>query len=139
MHNLLLASSVRLVVPYRLASVTHGFRRLSTGIMTRTSAQGRRKDAPAAGAAAATATTEPAAEAPKFSPALTTIDPSQYDAQLEAKVERVRAQFVEFNPPPLQAFRSRPEHYRMRWVGRGDPVVARPIALRSSCVDPQAS
>lgn len=82
--------------------------------MTRTSAQGRRKEAPAAGAAAASATAEVAAEAPKFSPALTTIDPSQYDAQLEAKVERVRAQFAEFNPPPLQAFRSQPEHYRMR-------------------------
>lgn len=114
MPTLLLASSVRLVAPRRLTSVAHGLRRLSAGAMTRTSAQGRRKEAPAAGAAAASATAEVAAEAPKFSPALTTIDPSQYDAQLEAKVERVRAQFAEFNPPPLQAFRSQPEHYRMR-------------------------
>ncbi len=82
--------------------------------MTRTSAQGRRKEAAVAGSVAAAAPAKVAAEAPKFSPALTTIDPSQYDAQLEAKVERVRAQFAEFDPPPLQAFRSRPEHYRMR-------------------------
>ncbi|KAL4443688.1 hypothetical protein ABPG75_011425 [Micractinium tetrahymenae] len=118
MPFLLLASSLRLVAaaraPCRLSSVAHGFRRLSAGRMTRTSAQGRRKEAPAAGAGSAAATTEAAVEAPKFSPALTTIDPSQYDAQLEAKVERVRAQFAEFDPPPLQAFRSRPEHYRMR-------------------------
>ena len=88
--------------------------------MTRTKAQGRGQetgDAAAAGATAAAPAAAPAA--PKtFSPALTTIDPSQYDAQLEAKVQRVTAQFAEFNPPPLTAYRSRPEHYRMRWAGR---------------------
>lgn len=85
--------------------------------MTRTKAQGR---------AAATAETEvtaaepAAATVPKFSPALTAIDPTQYDAQLEAKVQRITSQFADFNPPALQAYRSRPEHYRMRCVARLD-------------------
>jgi tRNA (uracil-5-)-methyltransferase len=34
--------------------------------------------------------------------------------QLQAKVDRIQRQFAEFNPPTLQAFASRPEHYRMR-------------------------
>ena len=99
-----------------------GGRRLghSFGSMTRTKAQGRGQEtsgAAAAGAKAAAAAPAAAPVAPKtFSPALTIIDPSQYDAQLEAKVQRVTAQFAEFNPPPLTAYRSRPEHYRMRWV-----------------------
>jgi tRNA (uracil-5-)-methyltransferase len=85
--------------------------------MTRTNAQGRRAEAKATAAAAA-AEAPPSQQAPKFSPALTAIDPSQYDAQLEAKVQRITKQFAEFNPPPLQAFRSRPEHYRMRCAPR---------------------
>ena len=84
--------------------------------MTRSKAQGRRVEA--AAEAAPTSEVEPPAAAtpapPKFSPALTAIDPSQYDSQLEAKEQRIRNLFAEFNPPPLQAFRSRPEHYRMR-------------------------
>ena len=87
-----------------------------TGSMTRNSAQGRKRAEAAAGGAAATAGDAPPAVAPQFSPALTAIDPTHYDAQLEAKVERIRSHFAEFSPPPLHAYRSRPEHYRMRWV-----------------------
>ncbi|PSC72701.1 tRNA (uracil-5-)-methyltransferase [Micractinium conductrix] len=83
--------------------------------MTRTAAQGRRKAPEAADGGAAAAEEVPAAaSAPTFSPALTTIDPSQYDAQLEAKVARITTQFARFSPPPLHAYRSAPSHYRMR-------------------------
>ena len=127
-------TSLRLLPP-RSARLW-GARQLSiSNPMTRTKAQGRRLDeADGAAPAAAAAVQAPPAgasapSAPKFSPALTAIDPSQYDAQLEAKVQRVTAQFAEFAPPPLQAFRSRPEHYRMRcgsgvgqrcWGGGGE-------------------
>ncbi len=42
------------------------------------------------------------------------IDPSGYDAQLEAKRERIERQFARFSPPPLEVFASPPSHYRMR-------------------------
>lgn len=42
------------------------------------------------------------------------IDPSRYDAQLEAKRERIERQFARFSPPPLEVFASPPSHYRMR-------------------------
>ena len=98
-----------------------GLRRLSVAAssMTRTAAQGRRKAPEAADGGAAAAEEVPAASsAPTFSPALTTIDPSQYDAQLEAKVARITTQFARFSPPPLHAYRSAPSHYRMRCAGR---------------------
>ena len=104
--------SLRLL-PLR-CSLHAGLRQLSK--MTRSKAQGRRVEA-AAEAAPTSEVAPPAAATPappKFSPALTAIDPSQYDSQLEAKEQRIRNLFAEFNPPPLQAFRSRPEHYRMR-------------------------
>ena len=49
-----------------------------------------------------------------FTPALTEIDGASYDAQLEAKAARVREQFAQFNPPQLEVYTSRPQHYRMR-------------------------
>lgn len=42
------------------------------------------------------------------------IDPSRYDAQLEAKRERIERQFARFSPPTLEVFASPPSHYRMR-------------------------
>lgn len=42
------------------------------------------------------------------------IDPSGYDAQLDAKRERIERQFARFSPPPLEVFASPPSHYRMR-------------------------
>jgi len=42
------------------------------------------------------------------------IDPSRYDAQLEAKRQRIERQFARFSPPPLEVFASPPSHYRMR-------------------------
>ena len=42
------------------------------------------------------------------------IDPSRYDAQLEAKRERIERQFARFWTPPLEVFASPPSHYRMR-------------------------
>lgn len=120
---MLLLAALRLRCPLALpAHSLFGGRRLgrSFGSMTRTAAQGRGKEA-GGSANAKAAAAAPAAAAPKtFSPALTTIDPSQYDSQLEAKVQRITAQFAEFNPPPLTAYRSRPEHYRMRWVRLGE-------------------
>jgi hypothetical protein len=50
----------------------------------------------------------------KFSPVLTEIDASQYDAQLSAKVDRILAQFADFEVPEIEVFKSEPEHYRMR-------------------------
>ena len=121
MHAAAARASLRLLTPRACSARLWGARQLRSGIMTRTRAQGRGQEdgdaggKPAAAAAAATSDAPAAAPAaPKFSPALTQIDPSQYEAQLEAKVARVTAQFAEFNPPPLQAFRSQPQHYRMR-------------------------
>ncbi|WP_336930501.1 tRNA (uridine(54)-C5)-methyltransferase TrmA [Acinetobacter tandoii] len=39
---------------------------------------------------------------------------SSYQQQLDAKVERISAQFAEFNPPPLSVFASPEQHFRMR-------------------------
>ena len=39
---------------------------------------------------------------------------SSYQQQLDAKVERISAQFAEFNPPSLAVFASPEQHYRMR-------------------------
>jgi tRNA (uracil-5-)-methyltransferase len=39
---------------------------------------------------------------------------SSYQQQLDAKVERISAQFAEFNPPSLSVFASPEQHYRMR-------------------------
>ncbi|ANF81690.1 tRNA (uridine(54)-C5)-methyltransferase TrmA [Acinetobacter sp. NCu2D-2] len=39
---------------------------------------------------------------------------SSYQQQLDAKVERISAQFAEFNPPALQVFQSPEQYYRMR-------------------------
>lgn len=39
---------------------------------------------------------------------------SSYQQQLDAKVERISAQFAEFNPPALAVFPSAEQHFRMR-------------------------
>ena len=39
---------------------------------------------------------------------------SSYQQQLDAKVERISAQFAEFNPPSLAVFASPEQHFRMR-------------------------
>ena len=39
---------------------------------------------------------------------------SSYQQQLDAKVERISAQFAEFNPPALEVFESPENYYRMR-------------------------
>ena len=39
---------------------------------------------------------------------------SSYQQQLDAKVERISAQFAEFNPPALEVFASAEENFRMR-------------------------
>lgn len=43
-----------------------------------------------------------------------TVDPTQYQAQLEAKRVRIEAQFAPFSPPALEVYASRPTHYRQR-------------------------
>ncbi|WP_251976786.1 tRNA (uridine(54)-C5)-methyltransferase TrmA [Salinicola avicenniae] len=45
---------------------------------------------------------------------ITDIDPAHYDAQLDAKRQRIEAQFSRFAPPKLEVFASPPMHYRMR-------------------------
>jgi len=50
----------------------------------------------------------------KLNNLLTSIDTDAYDSQLQAKQSEVQANFAEFNPPQIEVFRSRPEHYRMR-------------------------
>ncbi|PKH32948.1 tRNA (uridine(54)-C5)-methyltransferase TrmA [Acinetobacter radioresistens] len=37
-----------------------------------------------------------------------------YQAQLEAKIQRISTQFAEFNPPALEVFESPEQHFRMR-------------------------
>ena len=39
---------------------------------------------------------------------------SSYQQQLDAKVDRIRTQFAEYNPPALEVFASPEKHYRMR-------------------------
>lgn len=46
--------------------------------------------------------------------AVPVVDPSRYDEQLEAKRQRIVAQFARFDPPALEVFASPPSHYRMR-------------------------
>jgi len=58
--------------------------------------------------------TVPAPPPPQFSPALTNIDTTQYEPQLQAKVSKIKAQFSHFDPPDLEIFKSAPSHYRMR-------------------------
>ncbi|WP_106478610.1 tRNA (uridine(54)-C5)-methyltransferase TrmA [Phytohalomonas tamaricis] len=45
---------------------------------------------------------------------LPVVDPDQYQAQLDAKRERISAQFARFEPPRLEVFASPVSHYRMR-------------------------
>ena len=37
-----------------------------------------------------------------------------YQAQLEAKIQRISTQFAEFNPPAPEVFESPEQHFRMR-------------------------
>lgn len=46
--------------------------------------------------------------------AVPVVDPGRYESQLEAKRERITAQFARFSPPPLEVFPSPPSHYRQR-------------------------
>jgi tRNA (uracil-5-)-methyltransferase len=39
---------------------------------------------------------------------------SSYQQQLDAKIERITAQFAEFTPPALEVFQSPEKHFRMR-------------------------
>ncbi len=39
---------------------------------------------------------------------------SSYQQQLDAKIERITAQFAEFTPPSLEVFQSPEKHFRMR-------------------------
>ena len=39
---------------------------------------------------------------------------SSYQQQLDAKIERIRAQFAEYQPPALEVFASPEQHFRMR-------------------------
>lgn len=39
---------------------------------------------------------------------------SSYQQQLDAKIDRIRTQFAEFNPPELEVFDSPEQHFRMR-------------------------
>lgn len=45
---------------------------------------------------------------------LPVIDPAQYAAQLDTKVQRIRADFAALNPPEPNVFASPPLHYRLR-------------------------
>jgi tRNA (uracil-5-)-methyltransferase len=45
---------------------------------------------------------------------LSQIKPDNYQQQLDAKAQRIRSQFAEFNPPELAIYPSKPLHYRMR-------------------------
>jgi tRNA (uracil-5-)-methyltransferase len=46
--------------------------------------------------------------------AVITIDPTQYQAQLDEKATRISAQFAQFAAPELEVFASEPKHYRQR-------------------------
>ncbi|MDF9434965.1 tRNA (uridine(54)-C5)-methyltransferase TrmA [Chromohalobacter israelensis] len=46
--------------------------------------------------------------------AVPVVEPERYEAQLDAKRERVTAQFARFSPPALEVFPSPPSHYRQR-------------------------
>ncbi|ART82302.1 tRNA (uridine(54)-C5)-methyltransferase TrmA [Oceanisphaera profunda] len=44
----------------------------------------------------------------------TVVNPHTYQAQLDAKIAQLQQTFAPFNPPSLDVFASKPEHYRMR-------------------------
>jgi len=46
--------------------------------------------------------------------AVPVVDPDRYPDQLDAKRQRIEAQFAAFSPPPLEVFASPASHYRMR-------------------------
>ncbi|MFW1676902.1 tRNA (uridine(54)-C5)-methyltransferase TrmA [Pontibacter sp. JAM-7] len=46
--------------------------------------------------------------------ALPVVDPADYDRQLQIKQQRITEQFANFNPPPVEVFKSPTSHYRMR-------------------------
>lgn len=46
--------------------------------------------------------------------AVPVVEPERYAEQLDAKRERIAAQFAPFSPPPLEVFASPASHYRMR-------------------------
>lgn len=46
--------------------------------------------------------------------ALPQVDPTQYEAQLATKQQRMEQLFARFNPPAMELYRSPTEHYRMR-------------------------
>lgn len=63
------------------------------------------------------------------------VDPTQYEAQLAAKLDTLRADFAALDTPPLAIYRSAPSHYRLRaefriWkdAGRIDYVMFDPAA-----------
>ena len=45
---------------------------------------------------------------------LSNVDPASYQQQLAQKAQRIREQFAEFNPPPLEVHDSPPLHFRQR-------------------------
>ena len=45
---------------------------------------------------------------------LSAINPEYYQAQLNEKISRIQEQFASFNPPKMDIFASKPEHYRYR-------------------------
>ncbi len=45
---------------------------------------------------------------------LSNVNPNLYSQQLETKADRIKTQFVEFNPPALEIFDSPPLHFRAR-------------------------
>lgn len=49
-----------------------------------------------------------------YSAALTSIDASQYEAQLATKVAWLETLFQDLEHPPFAIHRSEPEHFRMR-------------------------
>ena len=46
--------------------------------------------------------------------AIPVVDPERYTEQLDAKRERLEAQFARFSPPALEVYPSPPSHYRQR-------------------------
>lgn len=57
-----------------------------------------------------------------YSAALTSIDVSQYEHQLNAKLTGLQRLFADIPHPEFEIHRSAPEHYRMRYVGAGMDV-----------------
>jgi len=57
-----------------------------------------------------------ASESTGKSHVLKSIDEADYEPQLEAKRARIEELFAGCNAPPLEVFKSKPAHYRMRCV-----------------------